>query len=209
MKKTKRIIALALTCVMCFGLAACGEKEKTVADSQSQVASVQQEKEAAPASTEAQETVAAETQETVAQATEAQEEVSTEDFTLLDISADMIDAAIYTTNESGCELVLALFTAPDGSGMCAMLEYDNTSETGDVACGVYEAESAEDEEGIAWTYLTFEDVYTGDTLEMGFGEADDGSCALILPTGDVYEAEYLDSDTAIDYMGAAVALMTQ
>lgn len=130
------------------------------------------------------------------------------DFTLLDVTADMIDAAIYVGDEES-ELVLSIFTIPDGTPMCSMLEYSTASESGDVACGAYAAATETDEEGVAWTYLTFDDVYTGNTMEMGFGETDAGECYLLMPSGDIYEAQYLDNEEAINYMGTAVALLSQ
>lgn len=136
-------------------------------------------------------------------------EATTEgDFTLLDVNAEMITAAIYVSNETS-EMVLSLFTAPDGTEMCSMLEYDSAAETGDVACGAYAAETATDENGVAWTYLTFQDVYTESAFEMGFGETDGGECYLLLPSGDIYEAKYLNNEEAIAYMGTAVALLAQ
>lgn len=147
--------------------------------------------------------------EALTEGMEVVEDIAAEgDFTLLDVTSDMIDAAIYVGDEES-ELVLSLFTAPDGTAMCSMLEYDSASESGDVACGAYTAETAEDEDGIAWSYMTFDDVYTGASMELGFGETDAGECYLLLPSGDVYEAEYLDSEEAINYMGVAVALMSE
>lgn len=130
------------------------------------------------------------------------------DFTLMDLTSDMIDAAIYVGDEES-ELVLSLFTAPDGTAFCSMLEYAAATQSGDVACGAYAAETATDDAGIAWTYLTFEDVYTGTVFEMGFGESDAGECYLLLPSGDSYPAKYLSQEEAVTYMGTALALLEQ
>lgn len=137
-----------------------------------------------------------------------EEDAAEGDFTLLDVTSDMIDAAIYVGDEES-ELVLSLFTIPDGTPMCSMLEYSPSAETGDIACGAYTAETETDADGIAWTYLTFEDVYEGKTFEMGFGESDAGECYLVLPSGDIYEAQYLNQEEAIAYMGTAVALLSE
>lgn len=130
------------------------------------------------------------------------------DFTLLDVTADMIDAAIYVGDEES-EMVLSLITIPDGTPMCAMMEYSASAEAGDVACGAYSAESKTDTDGITWTYLTFDDVYTEKTFEMGFGETEAGECYLMLPDGSIYEAEYLSDEEAVNYMGTAAALLSQ
>ena len=128
-----------------------------------------------------------------------------EEFTLGDVSADMVDAALYTKDEDDSEVVLMLFTAPSGTQMCAIANL-NADGTGDVVCGAYEAASQTDENGIDWTMLTFTDEYEGGEVTLGFVE-DDAESYIMTPDGSAYAAERLDNEEAVNYMGTAIGLM--
>ena len=124
------------------------------------------------------------------------------DFSLADVDASMIDTGLYAKDDAGVEYVLAMFTH-DSTPYCAMIA--TTQEDNDVICGTYEAVTQTDENGIDWTLLDFNDVYTGQSYEIGFAEAD-GECLILDQEGNAYQAEYLSADDTITYFGTAAAL---
>lgn len=128
-----------------------------------------------------------------------------EEFTLGDVSADMVDAALYTKDENDAEVVLVIFTAPSGTRMCA-IAYLNADGTGDVVCGAYDAASQTDENGINWSMLTFTDEYAGGEVTLGFVE-DASESYIMTPDGSAYAAQRLDNEEAVGYMGTALGLM--
>lgn len=130
---------------------------------------------------------------------------SSEGFTLMDISADMIQSGIYAQSEDGTELVLSMFTEPSGTPMASLFVFPDDG-SGDIICGAYTAESETDEDGITWSVLTVTDVYTGDVFTIGAGEAD-GDVYLFDVEGTPYEGTYLTADETIVFMGTAAALM--
>ena len=79
----------------------------------------------------------------------------------------------------------------------------------DVICGAYKAETETDDDGIDWTMMSFEDVYTGNSCKIGCAEPDDGSCYIFDQNANTYEAKYLTADETITYMGAAVAVAAE
>lgn len=127
-------------------------------------------------------------------------------FSLLDVSSDMIEIGAYAMSDDGTELVFSMFQGPDGEEYVSLFGFDNNEESGDVICGTYSASTETDDDGIQWTLLEVQDVYTGETYQLGVAEAD-GEVAFIDAEGNVVEAEYLDSDQTINYMGAAAALI--
>lgn len=150
-----------------------------------------------------------ETTEAAAEAeAEADDSSASEEFTLLDVSTDMIQAGVYAVNEDGTELVFSMFTEPSGTPMASLFVFPTSGE-GDVICGTYTADSETDEDGIAWTLLTVTDAYTDGEFEIGFGESDAGEVYIFDTNGTPYEGEYLSEDDTISYMGVAAALMEE
>lgn len=135
---------------------------------------------------------------------EAAANSASEDFTLLDVTTDMIEAGVYAASEDGTELVFSMFTEPSGTPMASLFIF-LADGSGDVICGTYTAQSETDEDGIAWTLLTVSDVYTGNQIQIGFGEL--GEAVYILDSETAYEGKYLSKDETIVYMGTAAALI--
>ena len=164
------------------------------------------------------ETTTAEETTTAAETTTAEETANAEpdtndtpddssDFTLLDVTADMIKVGIHAIDEDNTELVFSMFTAPSGTPMASMFVFE-TDGSGDVICGPYTSATKTDENGINWTLLTVSDVYRELTFEIGFAETDDGQVCIMNSAGSVYEGQYLTADGTIVYMGTAVALLS-
>lgn len=192
----KNITMILAMCLMAAAMTACGGNSDTA------------ETTAAPAAdTTAAETTAETEAETEAAAedTEAADEESG-DFTLLDVTADMIDAGVYAVDENQNELVFTMFTEPSGTPMASLFVYAPDG-TGDVICGEYTAEVETDEDNITWTSLDLSDVYTGNEFTIGFAESEDDQVYIIDTTGTVYEGQYLSADDTVVYMGTAVALL--
>ncbi len=140
---------------------------------------------------------------------DAEAESSDGTFTLLDVDESMIDVGVYGTDSDGTELVFTMFTAPNGQDFVSLFEFDNGSESGDVICGTYEAETETDEEGDNWTYFNVTDVYTGNSYKLGIGERPDTDEVVFFnESGDVIEGKYLSSSETIDYMASAVNLLS-
>lgn len=194
----KKITAIIAICMLAVTITACGDS------------SAPAETTAAPAET----TTAAETEKETEAAPEAKDEnvseddtAGTEDFTLLDVTSDMIETGVYAVDEEQTEIVFSLFTAPSGTPMASMFLYCSDG-SGDVICGPYEAETETDEDGMTWTLLTVTDVYTEQEFEMGFAETENGEVYILNTAGAVYEGQYLSADETITYMGSAVALLS-
>ena len=115
----------------------------------------------------------------------------------------MIDTGLYAKDEDGAEYVLSLFTY-DNTKYCSMIIVAADG-SNDVICGAYEAATETDEDGVDWTVLQFEDVYTGTYFQIGFADTEN-ECYFLDQAGNSYTAEYLDADQTITYMGAAVAV---
>ena len=128
-------------------------------------------------------------------------------FTLLDVTADMIEVGIYAVDEENTQLVFSMFTEPSGTPMASLFVY-NPDGSGDVICGPYTNASKTDENGITWTLLTGSDVYTEQTFEIGFAETEDGQVFIMNSAGGVYEGQYLTADETVVYMGTAVGLLS-
>lgn len=128
------------------------------------------------------------------------------DFTLLDVTADLVDAAIYAVDDSNTEYVITLFRDPDGYSYVSLMSVQEDG-TGDVLCGPFDdsnVTNVTDEDNVDWTEITTTDVYTGDDFTAIFVEADDGSVAVAnADFSVVMEGQYLTADEAIAYMGAA------
>ena len=203
----KNITMILAMCLMAAAMTACGGNSDTAETSAAPAADT------TAAETEA-ETTAAETEaetEAAAEDTEAADEESADeesgDFTLLDVTADMIDAGVYAVDENQNELVFTMFTEPSGTPMASLFVYAPDG-TGDVICGEYTADVETDEDNTTWTSLDLSDVYTGNEFTIGFAESEDGQVYIIDTTGTVYEGQYLSADDTVVYMGTAVALLS-
>ena len=196
----KKLLTVLLVGAMALNITACGGSSDA----------------AAPADNDQQTTTtdtasddAADTEEDavdVEDAAEAAETTEEEGFSLLDVTADLVDAALYAVDDDSTEYVITLFRDPDGYSYVSLMIVPQDGQ-GDVLCGAYDDSNVTnitDEDNIDWTEISTTVVYTGDDFSAVFVEADDGSVAIANSDFSlVMEGQYLTADEAIDYMGAA------
>lgn len=196
----KKLLTALLVGAMALNITACGGSSDA----------------AAPADNDQQTTTtdtaaddAADTEEDavdVEDAAEAADTTEEEGFSLLDVTADLVDAALYAVDDDNTEYVITLFRDPDGYSYVSLMIVPQDGQ-GDVLCGAYDdsnVTNVTDEDNIDWTEISTTDVYTGDDFSAVFVEADDGSVAIAnLDFSLVMEGQYLTADEAIAYMGAA------
>lgn len=196
----KKLLTALLVGAMALNITACGGSSDA----------------AAPADNDQQTTTtdtaaddAADTEEDavdVEDAAEAADTTEEEGFSLLDVTADLVDAALYAVDDDNTEYVITLFRDPDGYSYISLMIVPQDGQ-GDVLCGAYDdsnVTNVTDEDNIDWTEISTTDVYTGDDFSAVFVEADDGSVAIANSDFSlVMEGQYLTADEAIDYMGAA------
>ena len=196
----KKLVTALLVGAMALNITACGGSSDA----------------AAPADNDQQTTTtdtaaddAADTEEDavdVEDAAEAADTTEEEGFSLLDVTADLVDAALYAVDDDNTEYVITLFRDPDGYSYVSLMIVPQDGQ-GDVLCGAYDdsnVTNVTDEDNIDWTEISTTDVYTGDDFSAVFVEADDGSVAIANSDFSlVMEGQYLTADEAIAYMGAA------
>ena len=196
----KKLLTALLVGAMALNITACGGSSDA----------------AAPADNDQQTTTtdtaaddAADTEEDavdVEDAAEAADTTEEEGFSLLDVTADLVDAALYAVDDDNTEYVITLFRDPDGYSYVSLMIVPQDGQ-GDVLCGAYDdsnVTNVTDEDNIDWTEISTTDVYTGDDFSAVFLEADDGSVAIANSDFSlVMEGQYLTADEAIAYMGAA------
>ena len=196
----KKLLTVLLVGAMALNITACGGSSDA----------------AAPADNDQQTTTtdtasddAADTEEDavdVEDAAEAAETTEEEGFSLLDVTADLVDAALYAVDDDSTEYVITLFRDPDGYSYVSLMIVPQDGQ-GDVLCGAYDDSNVSnitDEDNIDWTEISTTDVYTGDDFSAVFVEADDGSVAIANSDFSlIMEGQYLTADEAIAYMGAA------
>ena len=196
----KKLLTALLVGAMALNITACGGSSDA----------------AAPADNDQQTTTtdtaaddAADTEEDavdVEDAAEAADTTEEEGFSLLDVTADLVDAALYAVDDDNTEYVITLFRDPDGYSYVSLMIVPQDGQ-GDVLCGAYDdsnVTNVTDEDNIDWTEISTTDVYTGDDFSAVFVEADDGSVAIANSDFSlVMEGQYLTADEAIGYMGAA------
>ena len=196
----KKLLTALLVGAMALNITACGGSSDA----------------AAPADNDQQTTTtdtaaddAADTEEDavdVEDAAEAADTTEEEGFSLLDVTADLVDAALYAVDDDNTEYVITLFIDPDRYSYVSLMIVPQDGQ-GDVLCGAYDdsnVTNVTDEDNIDWTEISTTDVYTGDDFSAVFVEADDGSVAIANSDFSlVMEGQYLTADEAIDYMGAA------
>lgn len=196
----KKLLTALLVGAMALNITACGGSSDA----------------AAPADNDQQTTTtdtaaddAADTEEDavdVEDAAEAADTTEEEGFSLLDVTADLVDAALYAVDDDNTEYVITLFRDPDGYSYVSLMIVPQDGQ-GDVLCGAYDdsnVTNVTDDDNIDWTEISTTDVYTGDDFTAVFVEADDGSVAIANSDFSlVMEGQYLTADEAIAYMGAA------
>lgn len=196
----KKLLTVLLVGAMALNITACGGSSDA----------------AAPADNDQQTTTtdtasddAADTEEDAVDVEDAAEAAATteeEGFSLLDVTADLVDAALYAVDDDSTEYVITLFRDPDGYSYVSLMIVPQDGQ-GDVLCGAYDDSNVTnitDEDNIDWTEISTTDVYTGDDFSAVFVEADDGSVAIANSDFSlVMEGQYLTADEAIAYMGAA------
>ena len=196
----KKLLTALLVGAMALNITACGGSSDA----------------AAPADNDQQTTTtdtaaddAADTEEDavdVEDAAEAADTTEEEGFSLLDVTADLVDAALYAVDDDNTEYVITLFRDPDGYSYVSLMIVPQDGQ-GDVLCGAYDdsnVTNVTDDDNIDWTEISTTDVYTGDDFSAVFVEADDGSVAIAHSDFSlVMEGQYLTADEAIAYMGAA------
>ena len=196
----KKLLTVLLVGAMALNITACGGSSDA----------------AAPADNDQQTTTtdtasddAADTEEDAVDVEDAAEAAATteeEGFSLLDVTADLVDAALYAMDDDSTEYVITLFRDPDGYSYVSLMIVPQDGQ-GDVLCGAYDdsnVTNVTDEDNIDWTEISTTDVYTGDDFSAVFVEADDGSVAIANSDFSlVMEGQYLTADEAIAYMGAA------
>ena len=196
----KKLLTALLVGAMALNITACGGSSDA----------------AAPADNDQQTTTtdtaaddAADTEEDavdVEDAAEAADTTEEEGFSLLDVTADLVDAALYAVDDDNTEYVITLFRDPDGYSYVSLMIVPQDGQ-GDVLCGAYDdsnVTNVTDEDNIDWTEISTTDVYTGDDFSAVFVEADDGSVAIANSESDCFiSCQYLTADEAIAYMGAA------
>ena len=196
----KKLLTVLLVGAMALNITACGGSSDA----------------AAPADNDQQTTTtdtasddAADTEEDavdVEDAAEAAETTEEEGFSLLDVTADLVDAALYAVDDDNTEYVITLLRDPDGYSYVSLMIVPQDGQ-GDVLCGAYDDSNVTnitDEDNIDWTEISTTDVYTGDDFSAVFVEADDGSVAIANSDFSlVMGGQYLTADEAIAYMGAA------
>lgn len=196
----KKLLTALLVGAMALNITACGGSSDA----------------AAPADNDQQTTTtdtaaddAADTEEDavdVEDAAEAADTTEEEGFSLLDVTADLVDAALYAVDDDNTEYVITLFRDPDGYSYVSLMIVPQDGQ-GDVLCGAYDdsnVTNVTDDDNIDWTEISTTDVYTGDDFSAVFVEADDGSVAIANSDFSlIMEGQYLTADEAIAYMGAA------
>lgn len=193
----KKLLTALLVGAMALNITACGGSSDA----------------AAPADNDQQTTTtdtaaddAAGTEEDAVDVEDAADTTEEEGFSLLDVTADLVDAALYAVDDDNTEYVITLFRDPDGYSYVSLMIVPQDGQ-GDVLCGAYDdsnVTNVTDEDNIDWTEISTTDVYTGDDFSAVFVEADDGSVAIANSDFSlVMEGQYLIADEAIDYMGAA------
>lgn len=206
----KKVISVILTSMVALSLVACGGSSQPAATQEKTVVEEKKEDTTPAVAEEKEEAVAPETTvaEEAVSTTEADE---TGDFTILDVTTDLVDAGIYAVDESNTEYVITLFRDPDENPYISLMMV-NEDGSGDIICGAYDADSVttvpDEENGVDWTVFDITDVYTEEDCTIVFAEGDDGSVAVTNADFSVImEGEYLSNEETINYMGAAVSFI--
>lgn len=125
-----------------------------------------------------------------------------QDFTLMDLTADMVTAGMYAENAT-TELVFTMFTLEADTYISLMI-FENTDSSADILCGKIDATNTSvNEATMITTFNNVVDVYTNTTFSL---QVDEGANpAIVDPNGKRYTATALTSDETITYMSAVLA----
>ena len=193
----KKLLTALLVGAMALNITACGGSSDAAAPA---------DKDQQTATTDTASDDAADTEEDAVDMEDAADTTEEEGFSLLDVTANLVDAALYAVDDDNTEYVITLFKDPDGDSYVSLMIVPQDGQ-GDVLCGAYDdsnVTNVTDEDNIDWTEISTTDVYTGDDFSAVFVEADDGSVAIANSDFSlVMEGQYLTADEAIAYMGAA------
>lgn len=208
----KKVISVVLASMVALSLGACGDSSEPAATQEAPV--VEEQKEAdVPETTAAEEEEIPSTEEEEVPSTEADETGAEEadGFTILDVTADLVDAGIYAVDDSNTEYVITLFHDPDQNPYISLMQVAEDG-SGDLICGAYDdtcVETIPDEEnGVDWTVFNIIDVYTEADCTIVFAEGDDGSVAIANADFSLtMEGQYLSEEDTITYMGVAAAFI--
>ena len=196
----KKLLTALLVGAMALNITACGGSSDAAAPADNDQQTTTTDKAADDAADTEEDAV------DVEDAAEAADTTEEEGFSLLDVTADLVDAALYAVDDDNTEYVITLFRDPDGYSYVSLMIVPQDGQ-GDVLCGAYDdsnVTNVTDEDNIDWTEISTTDVYTGDDFSAVFVEADDGSVAIANSDFSlVMEGQYLTADEAIAYMGAA------
>ena len=196
----KKLLTALLVGAMALNITACGGSSDAAAPADNDQQTTTTDTAADDASDTEEDAV------DVEDAAEAADTTEEEGFSLLDVTADLVDAALYAVDDDNTEYVITLFRDPDGYSYVSLMIVPQDGQ-GDVLCGAYDdsnVTNVTDEDNIDWTEISTTDVYTGDDFSAVFVEADDGSVAIANSDFSlVMEGQYLTADEAIAYMGAA------
>ena len=209
----KKLLTALLVGAMALNITACGGSSDAAAPADNDQQTTTTDTAADDAADTEEDAVdvedAADTEEDavdVEDAAEAADTTEEEGFSLLDVTADLVDAALYAVDDDNTEYVITLFRDPDGYSYVSLMIVPQDGQ-GDVLCGAYDdsnVTNVTDDDNIDWTEISTTDVYTGDDFSAVFVEADDGSVAIANSDFSlVMEGQYLTADEAIAYMGAA------
>ena len=196
----KKLLTVLLVGAMALNITACGGSSDAAAPADNDQQTTTTDTAADDAAATLEDAV------DVEDAAEAAGTTEEEGFSLLDVTADLVDAALYAVDDDNTEYVITLFRDPDGYSYVSLMIVPQDGQ-GDVLCGAYDDSNVTnitDEDNIDWTEISTTDVYTGDDFSAVFVEADDGSVAIANSDFSlVMEGQYLTADEAIAYMGAA------
>ncbi|MGN0304924.1 MAG: hypothetical protein ACI4D2_02070, partial [Lachnospiraceae bacterium] len=190
----KKLLSVIMASMVALTLVACGNSSKATTTTETPAAAKQE--------AVVPETPAVEKQE-AASTTETLETVAEEmgDFTILDVTTDLVDVGIYAVDDSNTEYVITLFRDPDQNPYISLMLV-NEDGSGDIICGSYDDSSItivpDEENGVDWTVFEITDVYTEVECTIVFAEGDDGSVAITNSDFSVImEGEYLSNEDTI------------
>jgi len=191
----KKFLVVGLTVLTMACLTACGEDVEEDVSTEAAV--------------EAEADVDVEEADVDVEEVEADVDVEEDGFSLLDVTADLVDSCIYAVDENNAEWVITLFRDNDENHYVTLMVVQDGA--GDFYCGPWDDSNAgtlDDDNGITWSAITTNDVYTGDEFTVVFVDADDGSVAITnADFSFILEGTYLSNQEAIAYMASAISLM--
>ena len=197
----KKVISVFMTSMVALSLVACGGSSQPATTPETSVVKEDTTPGVEEEEVAVEETNVEETDEAIV------EEVA--DFTILDVTTDLVDAGIYAVDDNNTEYVITLFRDPDDNTYISLMQVAADG-SGDLICGAYDGDSVttvpDEENGVDWTVFDIIDVYTETECTIVFAEGDDGSVAISnADFSIIMEGQYLSEEETITYMGAAVS----